>query len=57
MGNTRPRERGVVRAMYAGPSRTSRTLLLPSVEERELVEVDGLLAGSAVAVPTAQDGL
>jgi len=27
------------------------------MEECELVEVDGLLAGSAAAGPTAQDGL
>ena len=38
-------------------STPSRTLLLASVEERELVEVDGLLAGSAAAGPAAQDGL
>jgi hypothetical protein len=31
--------------------------LLPSVEEGELVKVDGLVAGSAAAVPTAHDGL
>ena len=37
--------------------KTGRTLLLTSVEERELVEVDGLLAGSAAAGPAAQDGL
>ena len=35
----------------------SRTLLLTSWEEDELVEVDGLMAGAAVAVPTAQEGL
>jgi hypothetical protein len=35
----------------------SRTLLLPSVEERELLEVHGLSAGSAAAVPTAQQWL
>ena len=35
----------------------SRTLLLTSVEERELVEVDWLGAGAAAAGPTAQDGL
>jgi CheY-like chemotaxis protein len=35
----------------------SRTLLLPLVEERELAEVDGLLAGAAPVGPTAQDGL
>jgi hypothetical protein len=27
------------------------------MEERELVEVDGLLAGAAAAGPAAQDGL
>jgi len=27
------------------------------MEERELVELDGLLAGAAAAGPTAQDGL
>jgi hypothetical protein len=32
-------------------------LLLTAVEERELVEVDRLLAGSAAAGPAAQDGL
>jgi hypothetical protein len=36
---------------------TSRTLLLPAVEELQLVEVDGLLAGAAAAGPAAQDGL
>src|SRR5437870_13347152 len=36
---------------------SSRTLLLTLMEERELVEVDGLVAGSAAAVPTAQHGL
>jgi hypothetical protein len=36
---------------------TSRTLLLPSWEEGELVEVDRLLAGAAMAVPTAQQRL
>jgi hypothetical protein len=32
-------------------------LLLQLVEEGELVEVDGLVAGSAAAVPTLEDGL
>jgi hypothetical protein len=32
-------------------------LLLTSVEEHELVEVDGLLAGAAATGPAAQDGL
>jgi hypothetical protein len=32
-------------------------LLLTVVEEGELVEVDGLVTGSAAAGPTAQDGL
>jgi hypothetical protein len=32
-------------------------LLLTLIEEHELVEVDGLGAGAAVAGPTAQDGL
>jgi hypothetical protein len=32
-------------------------LLLTPVEERELFEVDGLVAGSAAAGPAAQDGL
>ena len=41
----------------SAPPPLSRTLLLAAGEEDELVEVDGLLAGSAVAVPTAQDGL
>jgi hypothetical protein len=36
---------------------SSRTLLLTSGEEGELVQVDGLPAGAAVAVPTAQEGL
>jgi hypothetical protein len=35
----------------------SRTLLLTSVEEHELVEVDGLSAGAAATGPAAQDGL
>src|SRR6516165_5691203 len=35
----------------------SRTLLLASDWEFELVEVDGLVAGSARAGPAAQDGL
>ena len=34
-----------------------RTLLLTAGEEDELVEVDGLVACAAVAVPTAQEGL
>jgi hypothetical protein len=36
---------------------TSTALLLPFVEEDELLEVDGLSAGSAAAGPAAQDGL
>jgi hypothetical protein len=32
-------------------------LLLAPMEERELVEVDWLLAGAAAAGPAAQDGL
>jgi hypothetical protein len=36
---------------------SSTALLLPSVEEDELLEIDGLLAGSAAAGPAAQDGL
>jgi hypothetical protein len=32
-------------------------LLLTPVEEGELVEIDWLSAGSAAAVPAAQDGL
>jgi hypothetical protein len=32
-------------------------LLLAAVEERELFEVDGLMAGSAAAGPAAEDGL
>ena len=36
---------------------SNRTLLLASVEEGELFEVDGLLAGAAAAGPAAQDGL
>ena len=35
----------------------SRTLLLTPWEERELVEVDGLVAGAAAAVPTAKHRL
>ena len=35
----------------------SRTLLLTLVEEVELFEVDGLLAGAAAVGPAAQDGL
>ena len=35
----------------------NRTLLLPPREEHELVEIDSLTAGSAAAVPTAQQGL
>ncbi len=52
LGPRRPRTHGPV---FQGPP--SRTLLLASGEEDELVEVDGLVAGAAVAVPTAQDGL
>ena len=36
---------------------SSSALLLASMEERELVEVDGLVAGSAAAGPTTQHGL
>ncbi len=36
---------------------TSSALLLALGEECELVEVDGLVAGSAAAVPTLEDGL
>jgi len=36
---------------------SSRTLLLTSVEEHELVKVDGLPAGAAATGPAAQDGL
>jgi hypothetical protein len=36
---------------------TSRTLLLTAGEEDELVQVDRAVAGAAVAVPTAQEGL
>jgi hypothetical protein len=32
-------------------------LLLPSREEKQLVKVDWLLAGSAAAVPALEDGL
>jgi hypothetical protein len=32
-------------------------LLLTSVEEFELVEIDGLVTGAAAAGPAAQDGL
>jgi hypothetical protein len=35
----------------------SRTLLLTTRDEDELVEVDGLSAGAAAAVPTAEQGL
>ncbi len=35
----------------------NRTLLLAAWDEEELVEVDGLLAGSAAAGPAAEDGL
>ena len=35
----------------------SRTLLLPSGKEQELVELDRLMTGAAAAGPTAQDGL
>src|SRR5215217_2695875 len=35
----------------------SRTLLLTAREEWELVEVNGLVTGSAAAGPAAQDGL
>ena len=38
-------------------NQTSRTLLLTSVEEFELFEVDGLVAGAAAVGPAAQDGL
>ena len=43
--------------MRSSPRLASRTLLLPSVEECELLKVYGLVAGSAAAVPTAHDGL
>jgi hypothetical protein len=66
-GNTDvfPRVRVAIRrSVHGGPGRggvlgqaLSRTLLLPSGEQDELVEVDGLVAGAAVAVPTAQEGL
>ena len=36
---------------------TSRTLLLTAGEERELIEVDGLVAGAAMAGPASEDGL
>jgi hypothetical protein len=45
------------RDVHVNASRASRTLLLASVEERELVEFDGLVAGSAAAGPAAQEGL
>jgi hypothetical protein len=35
----------------------STALLLASVEEGELLEIDGLSAASAAAGPAAQDGL
>ena len=38
-------------------SSASTALLLALWEEDELVEVDGLVAGSASAVPTLEDGL
>ena len=42
-------------ARFARPP--SSTLLLTSVEEVELFEVDGLVAGAAAVGPAAQDGL
>jgi hypothetical protein len=48
---------GRSRGFWPNGSTGSRTLLLTSIEEDELVEVDGLGAGSAAAGPTAQDGL
>jgi len=44
-------------ALRAARPATSRTLLLALMEERELVEVDGLVAGAAATGPAAQDGL
>src|SRR3954462_5874036 len=36
---------------------SSRTLLLPRMEERELAQVNWLMAAAAAAGPAAQDGL
>ena len=36
---------------------SNSALLLPPVEEHQLVEVDGLVTGAAAAGPTAHDGL
>jgi len=48
---------GVIRPGGISHQASSRTLLLTLVEEDELVEIDGLSAGSAAAGPAAQDGL
>jgi hypothetical protein len=59
----KPRGTGKTRLVVRDPSfvgqgnSPSRALLLTVVEEGELVEVDGLVTGSAAAGPTAQDGL
>src|SRR5260370_37544841 len=50
--------RGLVLTRLRASGQTSgRTLLLASVEEDELVEVEGVSAGWAAAGPTVQDGL
>jgi hypothetical protein len=42
---------------WGGAPLASSALLLALGEEAELVEVDGLAAGAAAAVPTLEDGL
>ena len=53
----RPRRAHLLRRFLQREGGTSRTLLLASAEERELLEIDGLSAGSAAAGPAAQEGL
>ena len=56
-GGRPARRRDRARRPARGGARAARALSLSSGEEGELVEVDRLVAGAAVAVPTAQEGL
>src|SRR5207244_4577996 len=53
---SQPRTRSLNPANVRGQT-TSRTLLLTTRDEGELVEVDLLVAGAAATGPAAQDGL
>jgi len=53
----RPRTAGPLSGPTVSHQASSRTLLLAAVDERELFEIDGLVAGSAAAGPAAEDGL